>query len=228
MHSCPTEHLKCLASSASRALLASLFLASALTLVIKEVSDFSTISSLLAPVSTLTYINIYTIVCYFILRNKRPITRKEVLLKEKLKRLRIQLKREEKRAGLKVSPGKERRLNVIFRELERGIEPRHMNSRGRESERRFWQAWSNKGRFPGWLRAILPATLSQDLFQATDAIFYHRDKRRIRVQIKSSERAAEAHRLRHPNIPVIVIYEEDDHEAIRQNTIQAIENIFVL
>ena len=133
---------------------------------------------------------------------------------------------EEKRAGLIISSAKESRIDRILSEIQRGMTRPVANTksekRGRDTENRFFRAWSYKGHYPPWLKEILPATITEDLYQAVDAIFCFRDGKRVQLQIKSSSFYAEKHIQEHPDIPVVVIEKNDSDKIIRQKTLGAI------
>ncbi len=139
---------------------------------------------------------------------------------------------EEKQAGLKVSFLKKKRIDMILAEIngEIAIPDFPINQRadrkGHETEERFFLAWSYKGNYPPWLREVLRATMPENLYSATDAIFCRYDGKRIKVQIKSSTFYAEEHKRKHPDIPVVVIYQTDNDKTIRRKTLEAIAEIY--
>ncbi len=138
----------------------------------------------------------------------------------------------EEKAGLVSSSNKRRRIEQILFEIERGIQRPPATTperiKGQKTEERFFEAWAkaNKAHYPKWLKEVLPATVIEDLGQATDALFYTRGGRRLRIQIKSSSYAAEIHRKKHRFIPAIVILEGDDENTIRQKTLDAIKEVY--
>ena len=133
---------------------------------------------------------------------------------------------EERKAGLVISFAKEKRIEIILSEIQRGMTRptanTHSEKRGRNTEERFFNAWSYKGHYPSWLREVLPATITEDLYHATDAIFCFKDGKRVHLQIKSSSFYAGKHIQEHPDIPVVVIEKNDGDKIIRQKTLDAI------
>ena len=133
---------------------------------------------------------------------------------------------EERKAGLIISFAKEKRIGIILSEIQRGMARptpnTHSGKRGRDTEERFFNAWSHKGHYPPWLKEVLPATITEDLYHATDAIFCFRDGKRIHLQTKSSSFYVGKHVQEHPEIPVVVIEQNDNAKTIRQKTLDAI------
>jgi hypothetical protein len=96
--------------------------------------------------------------------------------------------------------------------------------RGKKNEERFIKAWSPEViqglPYTKWLREVIPATKVQDS-HGIDAVIHTgiSQLEEIGIQVKSSFKAAISFRLRHPEIPVVVIEDCYNQSDIRRSTI---------
>lgn len=96
---------------------------------------------------------------------------------------------------------------------------------GKETEKRFFDAWVDKKNYPTWLATVQHSNPKQDRAEGTDAYLVDRYGDKIPVQIKRSRADLDKYRQKYPNFAGIwvIVRPQDDLETVRNQTLAALE-----
>jgi hypothetical protein len=104
-------------------------------------------------------------------------------------------------------------IQLLVNSLERGV----------CTEGAVYDAFQEKEMIlPPWFKTIRRASLTQDLYEKTDFIVETNDMGELRLQVKSSNNAAQSFKMTERYIAVVCIDYTEPNERIRQCVIAAL------